>query len=288
MDLSIYGGSGLIGSYFQGLYGGWVINRNTLPPKTNRVLYLISTTDNHNIYLDPTIDIKTNLLELTKRLEACRKASVNEFNFISSWFVYGKHHDECTEEVWCQPQGFYPITKLAAENLVIDYCNTFDIKWRILRLGNVYGGPDTGNKKRNALHKFINDIKEHKNINVFRGVARDYIHMFDVCRGIKHVVNTGEFNTIYNIGTGKKESLHKLLTKAKWHLKSPSKIDTIDPPGTYTQAISTYLNVDRLSSLGFKPVVNIEEGIEDLCHAQKFCTPDRILTVPKFKQLLTP
>jgi len=29
------------------------------------------------------------------------------------------------------------------------------------------------NNKRNSLHKFINDIKQHKDIEVFQGVARD-------------------------------------------------------------------------------------------------------------------
>lgn len=287
MDLSIYGGTGLIGSYFNGLYGGNVIPRNQLRPKNNRVLYLISTTDNHNIYLDPTIDVKTNLLELTKRLDACRKAGVHEVNFVSSWFVYGKDYDECKETDYCKPKGFYPITKLAAENLVIEYCNTFGMLWRILRIGNVYGGPDKGNNKRNSLHKFINDIRQHKDVEVFQGVARDYIHMFDVCRAINLVVNAGDINMIYNIGTGKKKSLISLLSKAKWYLKSPSQIACIDTPITYNQAVSTYLNTDRLNKLGFIPLIGIDEGIQDLCHDQKFCTPGRILTEPKFKQLLT-
>jgi nucleoside-diphosphate-sugar epimerase len=93
-------------------------------------------------------------------------------------------------------------------------------------------------------------------------------------------------NTIYNIGTGKKKSLVSLLTKAKWHLKSPSKITCVDPPLMYNQAISTYMNVDRLFELGFIPLIDIYQGIQDLCHDQKFSTPDRILTEPKFKQLL--
>lgn len=287
MDLSIYGGTGLIGSYFNGLYGGNVIPRNQLKPKNNRVLYLISTTDNQNIYLDPTIDVKTNLLELTKRLDACRKTGVHEINFVSSWFVYGKDYDECKETDHCKPKGFYPITKLAAENLVIEYCNTFGMLWRILRLGNVYGGPDKGSNKRNSLHKFINDIKQHKDIEVFQGVSRDYIHMFDVCRAINLVVNAGDINMIYNIGTGRKKSLISLLSKAKWYLKSPSQITCIDTPITYNQAVSTYLNTDRLNKLGFIPLISVDEGIQDLCHDQKFCTPGRILTEPKFKQLLT-
>jgi nucleoside-diphosphate-sugar epimerase len=286
MDLSVYGSTGLIGSYFSGLYGADVIPRNELKPKHSKILYLISTTSNQNVYEDPTLDVKTNLLELTKRLDACRKAGVYEFNFVSSWFVYGKETNECKEDAYCKPKGFYSITKLAAENLVIDYCNTFGMLWRIFRLGNVYGGKDKGSEKRNALHKFINDIRDHKDIEIYRDVARDYIHIFDVCRAMCLLLHTGNMNTIYNIGTGEKKSLVSLLTKAKWHLKSPSKITCVDPPLMYNQAISTYMNVDRLFELGFIPLIDIYQGIQDLCHDQKFSTPDRILTEPKFKQLL--
>jgi len=93
--------------------------------------------------------------------------------------------------------------------------------------------------------------------------------MFDVCRAINLVVNTGDINMIYNIGTGKRKFLISLLSKAKWYLKSPSQIACIDTPITYNQAVSTYLNTDRLNKLGFIPLIGIDEGIQDLCHDQK-------------------
>jgi nucleoside-diphosphate-sugar epimerase len=287
MGLSIYGSTGNIGSYYYRLYGGNQILRSELTPKDKKVLYFISTTNNYNIYSDPTFDVTTNLLDLTKRLDACHKAKIKEFNFISSWYVYGKR-EYCTETDPCEPNGFYSITKRAAEQLVIDFCNTFKIKWRILRLGNVYGSQKNQDLvRRNALHAFVELIKANRNAVVFEGVERDFIHIFDTCRAISLILNEGLTNTIYNVGTGVKTPLLGLLETAKQLTNSSSKIEIIKPSVDYHQSLVNCLDVTRLQNLGFSPIIDLEQGIEDLCHDQKFCTPDRILTEPKFKQLLT-
>jgi len=284
--LSIYGATGRIGSYYSKLFKSIAIPRNTEKPLSSRVLYFISTTDNFNVFTNPTIDVETNLLELVKRLHKCRLHGLSEFNFVSSWFVYGKRYDKCLETDYCFPSGLYPVTKLAAENIVIDYCNQFNIKWRILRLGNVYGGSDKGSDKRNALHKFVQDIKENKDIKIFKNVGRDFIHILDVCRGIYTVVEHGEHNSIYNIGTGSKFMMSSMLSEALKLTKSSSQITCIDPPPDYNQAVSTYLDTSKLKKLGFKPFIHPLQGIKDLCCDQKFCTPDLILMDPKLKQLL--
>ena len=38
------------------------------------------------------------------------------------------------ENALCDPKGFYSITKRTAEQLLISYCETFNIKYRIVRI----------------------------------------------------------------------------------------------------------------------------------------------------------
>ena len=118
MDLSVYGSTGIIGTYFKGLFPASCIPRSQLEPSTKDVLYLISTTDNKTFREDCHIDIDTNLVQLMRRLEACRNKRINVFNFVSSWFVYGPDHKYPKENSVCDPNGFYSITKYAAEKLV--------------------------------------------------------------------------------------------------------------------------------------------------------------------------
>ena len=62
MQLSIFGLTGFIGSNFLKIYPKHMpIKRDSLNPKTDDILYLISTVDNYNIFDDITKDVKVNL-----------------------------------------------------------------------------------------------------------------------------------------------------------------------------------------------------------------------------------
>jgi len=172
--LSVFGGTGFIGSRYCQLYENQVIkiDKKSPHPKSKDVLYFISTVDNYNIFSDPFLDVETNLNVLIKTLEACREYS-NEttFNFISSWFVYGKTDSlPASEDSYCNPKGFYSITKRAAEQLIISYCETYNIKYRILRLCNVCGETDLKvSKKKNALQHLINEVINDRDVNLYDG-----------------------------------------------------------------------------------------------------------------------
>ena len=145
--ISIFGGSGFIGSKFCELYKDQIIkiDKNDYIPKTNNILYLISTVDNYNVHNNLHIDIDTNLKVLMNVLENIPKNSDTVFNFISSWFVYGQNNEIPFREDYskCNPTGFYSITKYCAEQLLISFCQTYNIKYRIFRLANVLGEGDT-------------------------------------------------------------------------------------------------------------------------------------------------
>lgn len=287
MDLSLYGSTGIIGTYFKSLFPVHCISRNYLYPDTKNILYLISTTDNETFKEDPYVDIDTNLIQLMRRLEACRRAEVECFNFVSSWFVYGPGYSYPDEKVICNPNGFYSITKYAAEKLVKEYCETYGITYRIFRLGNVYGGPDTGSVKRNALHYLINRLKTGRDITVHHEVSRDFIHIFDVCQAMYLLCEEGYPNEIYNIGTGISTKLSDALDEAKDLVNSHGFVLKKNIPSNYEQSISFALNCNKLQAHGFKPSISFKEGLNDLCLRQKFCIPDHTLMAQKSKLLLT-
>ena len=170
--ISIFGGTGFIGSKFYNKHkeNSVLIPRDEVQAKSNRVLYLISTVDNYNVLENPFIDIETNLIHLMKVLENCKGKDI-EFTFISSWFVYGDTHLPARESSPCKPKGFYSITKLAAEQLIESYCKTFNINYKIVRLGNVIGkGDGKVSKKKNALQFLIEELKADRDINLYNNL----------------------------------------------------------------------------------------------------------------------
>ena len=271
MEISLFGGTGFVGSKFCEVtsHQAKLIPRENREPVSDHVLYMISTTDNYNVFENLHVDIDVNLSILMDVLKNL-KPGKSVFNFVSSWFVYGDTELPATEDSYCNPKGFYSITKRCAEQLIISYCETFNINYRILRLCNVYGPNDKGvSKKKNALQFLINELKHNKDVNLYLDgkFYRDYMHVSDVARAIDLCVEHAPLNQIINIGSGDKIEFKYIIDLARNYTSSQSKIGTMEVPAFHktVQVPNFYMRADKLKSLGFKPQITIEEGIKELC-----------------------
>lgn len=271
--VNIFGGSGFIGSRFCELYSTTLKNdRNDYTPKTNNILYGISTVDNYNIHTDLFKDIDTNLTVLMKVLSNVDRTDKSlVFNFISSWFVYGKNQNAPFKEddLNCNPTGFYSITKRCAEQMIISFCETFDIKYRIFRLANVLGEHDNKiSKKKNALQYLIKEIVNNRDVELYYGgnVLRDYIYVDDVCHAIKHCMDHAPVNQIINIGSGKPYLFLNIIKKCIEHSESSSKIIDINPTHFHNivQVKDSYLDTTKLKNFGYECKYDIDYIVNSL------------------------
>jgi nucleoside-diphosphate-sugar epimerase len=268
-NIQIFGGSGFVGSEFVKQNPSCIVNaRDDYRIKSDNILYMISTVTNYNVKTDPYIDIDTNLSILMKVLEQCKGLDLT-FNFVSSWFVYGETEMPATEQSNCYPNGFYSITKRCAEQLLISYCETFGIKYRILRLANVAGSGDKkASPQKNALQHMINELKAGRDVNVYDGgnLYRDYIHVSDAARAIKTIMDKGEVNTIYNVGNGKPLLFKDMIEYAKELIGGNGKLNPIEIPQFHktVQVRSMWMLSDKLKSLGYEPKYDLEAIIEDM------------------------
>jgi nucleoside-diphosphate-sugar epimerase len=268
--ISVFGGTGFIGSAYASNYDdSLVISRDSVVPLSKKVLYFISTVDNYNVFNDATLDVRTNLLHLTQVLENCKNV-VDEFIFISSWFVYGNTDLPAKETSVCKPKGFYSITKYAAEMLIESFCKTFNIKYKIIRLGNVIGNGDLKvSKKKNALQYLINELAHNRDINLYNNglFLRDYIHVDDVVEGIRCVIESEKYNEIYNLSGGTPTNFFDIIQRAYINLKSTSSISNMEPTDFHkiVQVESMYLDTQKIKSLGFICKKNIFDIVDSLC-----------------------
>ena len=269
--ISVYGATGFVGGKFCHLYSDFVVkqNREERKPRTNDILYLISTVDNYNVHSNITLDVETNLKVLCEVLDHCRNSQIT-FNFISSWFVYGETNLPAKEEYHCNPTGFYSITKKAAEDLLISFCNTYKVNYRIMRLCNVLGkGDGKASSKKNALSYMIDLLKNNEDVYLYDNGTpiRDVMHVNDVCTAIKLIIDKGELNQIYNIGSGQPTTIGDIITTAKEYLGSNSTIKYKEAPEFHkiVQAKDFWLDTTKLKGLGFSQSIPTEEIIKELC-----------------------
>lgn len=274
--ISVFGSSGFIGSRFVHLFNDKCISipRECDIPKSNTVLYLISTVDNYNVYTDPYLDINTNLIKLVSVLENCKNFSEPvTFNFISSWFVYGKTNEFPAKETSiCNPKGFYSITKYAAERMVESYCETFNINYKIMRLTNVIGpGDKKVSNKKNALQYMVNQLKLNEQVKLYNGgeVIRDYMGVDDCCDAIMTCINNANNRSITNISNSEPTKIKDIINYAKLKLNSKSEIISIDTPHFHktVQIENMYLDNTLLRMLGYVPKTTVYQCVDSILKA---------------------
>lgn len=244
------------------------IPRNSVIPETHKIINFRSTLHNYNIYKDPFIDVETNILHLLKILEGARLRFGEdvEFNLISTWGVYGSCMLPAHEDTSCNPKGFYSLTKKLSEDLLMSYCNTYNIKYRILRLANVLGPDDKKvSQQKNALQWLIKKILVGDDIPLYYDgdFFRDYIDVRDCVRAINLVLEDGNHNSIYNISNGKAIKFKDVIEYAIETSNSSSKIVDFDDTKFHeqVQVKSMYLSNHKLSKLGYLPKYSIEKTL---------------------------
>jgi nucleoside-diphosphate-sugar epimerase len=268
--ISVYGSTGFIGSRFCSMYPDSIrIPKDANSPESDSVLYFISTVHNYNIFTEPHKDINTNLNKLIDVLEACRANNSNTiFNFVSSWFVYGMNCTMDTKEtVPCDPTGFYSITKRAAEQMLICYCNTFGLKYRILRLTNIIGEGDAKvSAKKNAIQHMIGLLKQNELVKLYDDGSnvRDFMYVEDTCRALKTCMDNSPTNEIINISNRDPHSIGSIIRYSKEKLGSSSELISIEASHFHkvVQVRDVCLNNDKLLSYGYVPSINTFEAVD--------------------------
>lgn len=270
--LSIFGGTGFIGGRLCEMYSDRTIkiNREDRKPQTDELLYFISTIDNYNIHSNLHIDIDTNLSLLMSTLENIDRTNPNVvINFVSSWFVYGKNEQAPFNEdtSYCNPTGFYSITKRCAEQMLISFCETFGVKYRIFRLANVIGeGDNKISRKKNAMQFLLKQAVDGEELLLYNGgtAKRDYIYVDDVCDAIMHCIDNAPVNEIINIGNGIPTALIDVIELAVNEANSSSQIVKMTPPHFHkvVQVEHSWLDITKLKSYGFKNKYSIEDIVK--------------------------
>jgi len=89
----------------------------------------------------------------------------------------------------------------------------------------------------------------------------------DACQAIKLIMKNGPINDIINVGSGKPAMFKDIIGTASKILNSKSKIGSMSPPDFHrlVQVKDMCLDIEKLSNLGFKQKISIEDGIKILC-----------------------
>ncbi len=218
---------------------------------------------------NPQFSFLLNVASVQNTLEAMRMADIPKIVFASSATVYGNCSNKPLKETdETQPTTVYGWHKLAAEQAINAYSETYGIKSATLRLFNVYGGdPKIGKEVVSIL---INrGLKGEPLILKGPEKFRDFVHIEDVAEAIaKSVTYKQQESVVLNIGTGTKTTLKQLALMVSSEFPR-SKVVVEETPDDGTGLVA---NVSRagaaLDFSGRDPKKGIPDHIKK--YAQKY------------------
>jgi dTDP-glucose 4,6-dehydratase len=214
---------------------------------------------------DATPFLHTNVLGTQYLLDAARHARVPRYLQVSTDEVYGslKLGDApFTEATPLAPNSPYAASKAAADLLVRAAHHTHNMETVITRCSNNYGPYQFPEK---LIPLFVTNALADVPLPVYGDglQIRDWIHVYDHCRGIGAVLRQGRAGEVYNLG-GHNEQRNIAVTHAVLHLTGK--------PITLIRHVEDRLGHDRRYAvncskaeveLGWAPTITFEQGLRE-------------------------
>ena len=235
--------------------------------KPNVIIHLAGQTSHSQSFKQPLNDIDSNAKSTLFILEEIRKSKLKcRFILGSTFIVIGRPQKiPIDEKTPCWPTTVYGANRLASEHYCKIYHEVYGLDTVTFRITNSFGPREQVISTKNAVNFLIYEAFKGNIITIFKKgkFFRDLIYISDVISGIKTIMKKGKSGELYWISSGKKiwfYELAKLLEKL-----TNAKVKFVKTPN-YTKKVDVgnfVVNNSKLRSLGWKPKVNLVQGIKE-------------------------
>jgi len=234
--------------------------------KPNVIIHLAGQTSHSQSFKQPLNDIDSNAKSTLFILEEIRKSKLKcRFILGSTFIVIGRPQKiPIDEKTPCWPTTVYGANRLASEHYCKIYHEVYGLDTVTFRITNSFGPREQVISTKNAVNFLIYEAFKGNIITIFKKgkFFRDLIYISDVISGIKTIMKKGKSGELYWISSGKKiwfYELAKLLEKL-----TNAKVKFVKTPN-YTKKVDVgnfVVNNSKLRSLGWKPKMNLDQGIK--------------------------
>lgn len=220
---------------------------------------------------DPIFDARVNLVGLLNLAEAAVEVGTRRIVFVSSGgVVYGEPDEIPTPETAPKrPASPYGVSKMTGEYYLRYYREIHGLESVSLRYSNVYGPRQDPHGEAGVVAIFSNRLERGDILTVFGDgeQTRDYIHVADVVAANLQVseleVTGGPSAGIdayaFNVGTGEGTSVNRLADVLEDAAeRRPGREHRPERAGELRHST---LNIDKLSSHGWTPQVDLKDGL---------------------------
>jgi GDP-L-fucose synthase len=162
----------------------------------------------------------------------------------------------------------YSIAKIAGIELIKSYRKQFGLNWISLMPTNLYGPGDNFHVSDSHvlpafIRRFADAVESGADKVTLWGTGaplREFLHVSDLAQAVLLAAKKYDASLHLNVGTGEDLSIKDLAQMVAIAAGFTGQIewDPSKPDGTHRKV----LDVSRIKSLGWKPTITLEKGIE--------------------------
>ena len=203
---------------------------------------------------NPILPHKNNVDGILSVLEFCRKHKIPKIVVASSSRVLSKDRNP------------YVASKIYCEELTKAYHDCYGLKYIIIRPSTVYG-PMFDETSR-LISNFLTAAFKNENLRVYGSNSKvlDFTYIDDFVDGVMLTLKGG-WNKTYNISGHEKVNICHLAKEIINQSGSKSKIDYFTKEISQPQRV--FVDIKDIKKLGFKPKVDIKEGVKRMVEFYK-------------------
>ncbi|HKC79110.1 MAG TPA: GDP-mannose 4,6-dehydratase, partial [Nitrosopumilaceae archaeon] len=181
---------------------------------------------------------------------------------------YGVIKDRnASEGMVCKPFSPYGASKLAIEDYLAAYHNTYGLETVALRYFNVFGSRQTLNDYSGVITVFTNQLlrKEIPTVHGDGKQVRDFVHVRDIVQAnMLAMESQNAVGDVFNVATRRSVSIIELLETLKEITKTTKIQHRYGPqrPGDVRFGLA---NIDKIKNiLGYDAKITLKDGLAEL------------------------
>tara|TARA_Y100000741_G_scaffold40267_1_gene28071 strand:- start:344 stop:1234 length:891 start_codon:yes stop_codon:yes gene_type:complete len=231
----------------------------------DKVIFLIGSSNHHEINLKPTMGVDFNVYPIQKILDYLKLRKIKKFICFTTILLYdqSKMKLPVSEDQEINPFiNKYIFSKYLSEQIVKFYSEA--VPSIIVRLSNIYGY--TKLRRPDLVPTIMQDIFEKENVKIWNNKPeRDFIFTEDAADAVLKLINS-DFTGTINLGSGRKCSLKEMtdIIEKVSGKKIISEDKQVSGPMKFVTDISKLQKV-----INWKPEFSLKDGLEKTYNIMK-------------------
>ena len=247
----------------------------------DHIIYAASNTHPQAYVNDPIGTIMINVAGAGNWLEYGVRHNVQKFIYLSSVEIYGENRSdvECFDETYmgyldCNTlRAGYPESKRVGEALCQAYKEKYDLDVVSARLCRVYG-PTMLETDSKVIAQFIKNAVDGKDIILKSEGTQQFSYVFslDAAMGIICLLLKGKSGEAYNVACREIFSLKEIagMTAKIGGCNVYMGLADKEEQKGYSVATKALMNTNKIEKLGWKAMVELEEGLQITIDMKKY------------------